>query len=120
MSDTPQIALDLDQLQQEHEQKAAERPKFKVKAGGTDVFFEHPDDLTIAESERVMNAINSGGISDFFYVLIKDNEQLDAFFEADYAAEVINRVVNDYLKFNGWDPRRGTMNREARRKQGKK
>lgn len=113
--DKPNIALDVDALVKKHAEKAATKELYTIKIGGKPVQFADLDDLEWEASERVAQAVRDGNMTQFFYDLILDDDQLDLFFDQHFAGEVAGEILEGYLRFHGWDPRRGTMNRRDRR-----
>lgn len=115
--DKPQ-ALNLNDLIVAHEEKQRQVEPFILEGVGPDgatIEFRNPEDLDWEESQEVAQAINDSDLRQFFYIMIEDGDQLNAWFEARVPGPVASKVIEEYMKHHGWDLRTGRMNRQQRR-----
>lgn len=109
-----QPVLDLDALAAETEGEAPDE-RYHVLVKGEKVHFTSFEDLDWETVERIQKHLTDGDLTHFFHEVIEDDDELNLFFEQEYKPKVIEKVLEGYYKHNGWDPRRGRLNRAARR-----
>lgn len=121
MAETKKVAanLDLDAIAQEHESEKDRIEPYVATVQGKPVHFAPIDDLPWEEVEELNAAVRDQEIHRVFWVLIKDDDELNLFFEQEYKAPVIEELLKNYYKHNGWDYRRQQpMTRAQRRSKG--
>jgi len=117
-TDSPSPVLDLDVLVKKHEEKVKDLDRFKLKNVGEEkrtIEFASPEEFSWQDAQEIAEAIAAQDYRTFFMHVIKDDDDLTAWFMVDAPGEVAGRVLEMYLKHNGWDPRRGRVNRADRR-----
>lgn len=114
-SDKPEPVLDLDALQEEYVKEDASEERFHVMVDGKKVHFESPNSLPWQDAEDLNRHINAGELTQALFILIKDDEELNTFFDRNFKSKVLERALNSYFKFHGYDPLRGQLNRADRR-----
>lgn len=117
------VAVDLSALVEKHEAKVVDVEPFVVNGVGPDavsVTFANPEDLAWEDGQRAAEAFKAEDLRTVFYILIEDDDHLEAWFGARIPTPVVGEVLQKWMKHYGWDLRRGErMNRAERRNKKK-
>jgi len=118
MAEKAKPALSLDALVEEHQKSADKVEPFVLDGVGPDkvsVTFRSPQDLDWEEAQAMAEAAEHNDMRTVFWTLIDDDDELNAWGEAQVPAEVAGKVFEKYLRHHGWDPVRGRLSRRDRR-----